>query len=237
TSDDPLQPGLTDLKDTLAEAAQVRNLKQAGHPEKRRKRELDPAMDYLINAEKHAGLMCRRKVFDVCFENDAADGWREQTTATVYGWHHLNDMGPSIMMWNATVERIIDCAHHRKITSVPELKRETGWSDADQFGSEIIALVQRHAAPLPTPFVSTPLRLTASGTVNTALPLLLDTAPASPCPPPNTSAPKRKNRCGACGQEGHNARNRTCSKHPSHTATAAGKENVHILFAFLSILS
>ncbi|KIK79807.1 hypothetical protein PAXRUDRAFT_16125 [Paxillus rubicundulus Ve08.2h10] len=135
---------------------------------------------------------------------DALDGWREQTTATIYGWHHLNDMGPSIMMCNATIECIIDCAHHCMITSVPELKRETGWFDADQFGGEIIALIQSHTAPLPTSFVSTPLRLTASGTVNTALPSLFNTAPASPCPLPNTSAPKRKNRCGACGEEGHN---------------------------------
>jgi hypothetical protein len=74
TSDSPLQTGLADLKDTLAEAARTRKLKQVGRPEKRRKRELDPAMDYLINAEKRAGLMCRRKVFDVCFENDAAGG-------------------------------------------------------------------------------------------------------------------------------------------------------------------
>jgi hypothetical protein len=108
---------------------------------------------------------------------DALDGWREQTTAAVYGWHNLNDMGPSIMMCNATVERIVDCAHHRMITSVLELKRETGWSDADQFGGEIITLIQRHAAPLTTPFVSTPLRPTASGNLNATLPSLLNTVP------------------------------------------------------------
>ena len=41
---------------------------------KHRKRELDPGIEYLINANSRAGLMCRRKVFDVCFDNVAAGG-------------------------------------------------------------------------------------------------------------------------------------------------------------------
>ncbi|KIJ62203.1 hypothetical protein HYDPIDRAFT_53733, partial [Hydnomerulius pinastri MD-312] len=263
--------GVVELKDALAEGARAR--KQAGHAEKRRKRELDPAMDYLINAENRAGLMCRRKVFGVCFENDAADAdhlecneeqpmgcdrcrvsvppvccdlhdpaqftsftsdvpkppsipprshipkyermqhdhtlqdaldeWREQKTATVYGWHHLNDIGPSIIMCTTTLERIVDCAHHRKINSINELKRETGWPDADQFGNEVIAIIHRHAAPPTLPFVSTPLRPTTSSTLNST--------PAAA----SSSAPKRKNKCGACRLEGHNARSRICLKHPS----------------------
>ncbi|KIK76826.1 hypothetical protein PAXRUDRAFT_17914 [Paxillus rubicundulus Ve08.2h10] len=268
---------LADLKDTLVEAARARNLKQMGHPEKQCKRELDPVMDYLINTEKRAGLMCRRKVFDVCFENDTADTdhlecnkqlpmgcdcccissppiccdihnpaefteftsdfskppappacsrlpkydrmqhdyalldaidqWQEQTIASVYGWHHLNDMGPSILMCNAIIEHIVDCAHHCKIASVQELKRETGWSDADQFGGEVITLVQRHTAPLATPFVSTPLRPITSSTINATqalqVPSLLHTTQAGPS---NVGAPvpKRKIKCGACGEEGHN---------------------------------
>jgi len=62
--------GLAGLRNAMAEAACTR--KEFNRPQKRRKRELEPAMDYLINAENRVGIGCRRKVFDVCFENDAA---------------------------------------------------------------------------------------------------------------------------------------------------------------------
>ena len=53
----------------------LKNRDQGGGKDKRRtKQELDPGVDYLINANRHAGLMCRRKVFDVCFDNAAAGG-------------------------------------------------------------------------------------------------------------------------------------------------------------------
>jgi len=62
--------GLAGLRNAMAEA--VHGTREFNRPQKRRKRELEPAMDYLINAENHAGIECRRKVFDVCFENHAA---------------------------------------------------------------------------------------------------------------------------------------------------------------------
>ncbi|KIK11093.1 hypothetical protein PISMIDRAFT_123296, partial [Pisolithus microcarpus 441] len=42
------------------------------HAGKRRKKDLDPGVDYLINASEHSGVKCRRKVFDMCFDNAAA---------------------------------------------------------------------------------------------------------------------------------------------------------------------
>ncbi|KAF8838499.1 hypothetical protein BDN67DRAFT_1013029 [Paxillus ammoniavirescens] len=41
---------------------------------KQRKKELEPSMDFLTNAEKRPGVMCLRKVFDVCFDNTSAGG-------------------------------------------------------------------------------------------------------------------------------------------------------------------
>ncbi|KAI6123009.1 hypothetical protein EDD17DRAFT_1780857 [Pisolithus thermaeus] len=149
-SDSELDLDQEKLQDALDETARVR--RSTGHTEKH-------SMDYLINAENRAGLECRWKVFDVCFENSAAalEEWREQTTAAVYGWHHLYDIGPSIMMCSAMLECIVDCAHHHKLSSIQDLKRETGWPDADQYRGEILSLIQRHVAPLASPFVSTPL--------------------------------------------------------------------------------
>ncbi|KIK32303.1 hypothetical protein CY34DRAFT_27239 [Suillus luteus UH-Slu-Lm8-n1] len=49
-------------------------MKNIGRPEKWKRRELDPGMDYLINADRRMGFRCRRKVSDVCFDNDLAVG-------------------------------------------------------------------------------------------------------------------------------------------------------------------
>ena len=169
-----------------------------------RKQEIDPALDFLINAETREGMECRRKIFDICFNNAAAgeklsyldesssanvltsvsdrdcnadseqgcvqchvmepaissccdihdptaflpydshvqrppcipkpsrlpkytkdehdyelalalDDWRVEKTKEVYGWACLNNYGASLIMPNNTLDRIVDCAHHRKI--------------------------------------------------------------------------------------------------------------------------
>jgi len=296
-----------------------------------RKREIDPGVDFLINAESR-GLGCRRKVFDLCFDNSGAGGkfsvhitrlltlhvacswhlqcntdepegcprcrlmppsiccdihhpsefsiydtlevsklpaapqrsritkytkdkhnfqlvnalsdWRETKTANVYGWPSLNDLGPSLVMPNAILDRIVDCAHHHKILNMQDLRREMGWSDAERFGDEVLAVIMQYAAPLAPPFILTPLRPIVSSS-NTAS--LSTQRPESPSHPgPLAGQPKRQIRCGACGQGGHNgefttpailsvltmfslARNRICDMHPSRTqAVASGKENVRL---------
>lgn len=63
-------PGATLLSEALAIwAGSLSRTVQSG---KRRKRELDPGLDVLINAETREGIMCRRRVFDIRFDNAAA---------------------------------------------------------------------------------------------------------------------------------------------------------------------
>jgi superfamily II DNA/RNA helicase len=65
--------GLQELKDAMVNTYQ--ELNKAGvnsQAAKRKKKELDLGIDYLINANQWMGLMCRRKVFNVCFDNEAA---------------------------------------------------------------------------------------------------------------------------------------------------------------------
>ncbi|KAG1842096.1 hypothetical protein C8R48DRAFT_619786 [Suillus tomentosus] len=239
--------GLDDLR--YKAAGEVQTQKQS-----KAKRNLDFGMDYLINAEKRAGLNCRRKVFNVCFDNNdivesdhlccdssqslgckrccvsqpsiccdihnpdhfdfldtnvskppplpqrsrlpkfqmtgsdftlrtTLNNWREQKAISVYGWAHLNDFGATIIMPNAILDRIIDSAHHRKIQTVQDLKRETGWTDAEKFGDDVVVIVRAHA---PTPFATNPLR------------------PLTAVPHPIGGSSTRKNKCSACRQEGHN---------------------------------
>ena len=136
---------------------------------------------------------------------DALDDWREVKTITVYGWARLNSFGPSLIMPNATVDRIVDAAHHHKIRTIQELKKETGWTDADQFGTEVISIIEKHAAPPSLPFASTPLRPSTTA---------LNTAQPSPSrlqvPAPSSGASKRRNKCSACGEEGHNGKSSSC---------------------------
>ncbi|KAI5983341.1 P-loop containing nucleoside triphosphate hydrolase protein [Pisolithus albus] len=190
---------------------------QSAYVGKWRRQDLDVGIDLLINAEKRPGVMCRRKIFDVCFENaaavsdhhecnrDNAEGcprchvmepvvccdihnppefasydtpnpkvprvtqrsrlpkytkdkndldlenalldWREEKTAAVYGWACLFDNGP-VVMTNSTLDRIIDCAHHHKILTPQDLKRETTWADSDLYAGEVLSLIERHAALL-----------------------------------------------------------------------------------------
>ncbi|KAG1867739.1 hypothetical protein F4604DRAFT_1584971 [Suillus subluteus] len=121
---------------------------------------------------------------------DALDDWREETTIKLYGHAHLHDLGPGLIMPNSILDRIVECAHFSKIRSTADLVKETCWSGANKHGNEIIALIHQ-VCPLPTPLTSAPLQpRTISSNANA-----------------NTSVPrnaKRKMRCSACGEEGHN---------------------------------
>ncbi|KAG2065821.1 hypothetical protein BDR04DRAFT_972575, partial [Suillus decipiens] len=271
--------GLQVLKDLVKDAGEMQ--KSNG---KRQKPSLNPLMDHLINAEKCAGLMCHRKVFDVSFNNDAAnsdhldcnterpsgcdrcclakpticydihnpnhftqytshiekiatmlpcshiakynktkndfalqdalDEWREQKTVEVYGWHHLNDLGHTIVMPNAMLDCIVNCAHHHKIQHVVDLKKKTTWTDVGNFGEEVIALIKKYI-PLPHSalFTATPLR-------HISTPI---TTPQPPTPVP-AAVERQRNRCSACGLEEHNACNHVCDRHPS--CSRPNKENI-----------
>ncbi|KAG2100864.1 hypothetical protein BD769DRAFT_1312260, partial [Suillus cothurnatus] len=141
---------------------------------------------------------------------DALDDWREEATIKLYGHAHLHDLGPGLIMPNSILDRIVECAHFLKIKSTADLVKETRWSGANKHGDEIIALIHQ-IRPLPTPLTSAPLQpRTTSSNAN-----------ASASVPRNA---KRKMRCSACGEEGHNAHNRYCREHPANRSSAT-KEN------------
>jgi hypothetical protein len=79
---------------------------------------------------------------------DALEEWRELMTRRVYGDSTLNDYGPGVTMPDSVLDRIIDCAHQHKISTIDDLRKETKWSAADRFGSDVIAIVQR-IIPVP----------------------------------------------------------------------------------------
>ncbi|KIM51721.1 hypothetical protein SCLCIDRAFT_12054 [Scleroderma citrinum Foug A] len=141
---------------------------------KRRKRDLDPMIDYLINAERynysdhlecdphtdvpHTSRAAQRfhppKYMQMEQDRalgDALHDWQEDKTSALFGWAALNDFGPCLVMPNSILNCIINCAHYNKIKTLQDLKKETGWTKANKLGSEVITLIQCHALPRSSP--------------------------------------------------------------------------------------
>ncbi|KAG1802198.1 uncharacterized protein HD556DRAFT_1192960, partial [Suillus plorans] len=109
----------------------------------KKSRELDPAMDCLINAHLRDTIQCRCRVFCVHFDEISA----------MYGDSNLCDYGLSLVMLDSVLDCIVDCAQHKKFVTIQDLHKETWWSGSDEFGGDIIAIV--HCLfPVPT---STPV--------------------------------------------------------------------------------
>jgi hypothetical protein len=131
----------------------------------------------------------------------ALDDWRSSKTEEFYGWSSLIDFGPTLVMPGDILERIVHCAHHFKITTLAELKKETQWDEADAWGHEVIKIIsQIFPPPVPTPLMTIlPIHPLSQSLLNGAR---------------QTNPPAQKERaqshCGACHKPGHN---RTCNMH------------------------
>jgi hypothetical protein len=141
---------------------------------------------------------------------DALEDWRENRTARRYGKAHFRDLGPLLAMPNEVLDRIIICAHHRKISSIADLRTETRWDDIDHdgWGLEVVALIQTWCPPHPPLMTTTPMRqpsamrpLSSNSNIGTNSELPLFTTPAS----------RAKPKCSACGLVGHNGEFLDCN--------------------------
>ncbi|EGN92477.1 hypothetical protein SERLA73DRAFT_79517 [Serpula lacrymans var. lacrymans S7.3] len=130
----------------------------------------------------------------------AFKSWREDKTKEVYGEAHLVNIGPSLFMSNNTLTRIVDCTHHFQVQGVKDLNKETRWQGCLEYGQEVVLVVLLVEPPPQTrpPLVSTPLPSRLPDTVATHTTIATPTVP-------------RKNKCRACGVEGHNIRNQVCA--------------------------
>jgi hypothetical protein len=110
---------------------------------------------------------------------NALEDWREEATKTRYGEASLINFGPSLIMSTTILDRIINCVHHSKISTLQDLARETRWDEVNRYGAELLALIQAiHPATVP--------------------PQMNDSDIQS-----STSSTPKKMRCGSCGQLGH----------------------------------
>ncbi|KAG1779314.1 hypothetical protein EV702DRAFT_1195288 [Suillus placidus] len=262
----------------------------------KKEKELDQAMDLLINAN-YRGVGCRRKIFNIQFDNGSADSshlicdtsdaegcshcgpiipkvccdihhplafssfdpiivpqpprlpirsrlakytmgpqefklcealedWRDQKTVEIYGHPHLINLGPTVVMGDSVLDRIVDCAHFQKIKITDNLHKETHWSVNDNLAREVIAIIHRiipislyTTAPLKQcPLEALPLTVNAP---NSGLAQHSAHIPSNGPP----AGVKKVQKCSTCGQAGHNKRGRICPMHPSWISSAAEKEN------------
>ncbi|KAF8219277.1 hypothetical protein L208DRAFT_1341853, partial [Tricholoma matsutake] len=136
---------------------------------------------------------------------EALDNWWEKATAARYGWAHLHDLGPTLIMPNEVLNRIIDCAHYHKINSTSELKNETRWDEIEQCGDEVLEIIQclRPQVSAASPLTTTPLR-TLPTPIRPSTPALNLASPNLPTS--TTTANHSKSRCSTCGLVGHNGK-------------------------------
>lgn len=78
--------------------------------------------------------------FDVLW---ALHDFRRAKTLEGFGRAVLQDLGPSVIMHDDTVQRIVDAAHNGKISNVDQLIRETRWALAHTLGEEVLSILQR----------------------------------------------------------------------------------------------
>ncbi|KAG2148115.1 P-loop containing nucleoside triphosphate hydrolase protein [Suillus clintonianus] len=270
----------SELRDMLTSTAEGKTRWNA----RKKRKELDPPMDCLINAHLRDTIQCRRRVFCVHFDETSAapdhfacdpslpqgclrcapvppetccdihhpnaflffdaivptlpkapqrsrlpkhttmgpagfdlcgslEDWREAVTRRVYGDSNLCDYGPSLVMPDSVLDRIVDCAQHTKIVTIQDLRKETRWSGSDEFGGDIITIIHRlfpvpASAPVltlaPLQHQSSSVSVNNSANNNSAN----NSANNNATPPSNPlqSTARKASRCSACNIEGHNSR-------------------------------
>jgi hypothetical protein len=107
--------------------------------------------------------------------------WRQQQMVAKFGALLARKYGAKYLLSEDLVQRIVDCAHASKITSVESIEKETHWNGAKEHGILLLAVIKAHVPACPQPPAGNSL---ASGVAST------------------NRAPK-KHRCGRCNGEGH----------------------------------
>jgi hypothetical protein len=78
---------------------------------------------------------------------NALNEFREKETIKKFGLSCLKNSGPGLIMPDAVLKRIVDCAHMRKIGNKDDLQIETRWSRVESFADNILALIKTHCDP------------------------------------------------------------------------------------------
>jgi hypothetical protein len=135
---------------------------------------------------------------DRCLKKLLLD-WRVDEAKRVMGAAAVKEYGPWPFMPNEVLNRLVDCSHYNKITSLTALRVETQWLEkwVTRCGDRLMAILEPFNRPPPAP--NTNSTLASHKKLHTVT-------------------------CSACGNVGHKKNNAHC---PARVAThAANSENV-----------
>jgi hypothetical protein len=152
-----------------------------------------------VNLERKKAAAPRSRIEDYTSSSaelslqQALHTFRRNVTIERFGYATLSDMGPGVIMSDAILKCIIDCAHKYKIDCLLSLARETWWLNTQSDGLEVISLINIHCPKrTPTPFlVSMPLH-----SMQAATPFMLQN-------PSSSTLTKSTCKCGKCGSASH----------------------------------
>ena len=129
--------------------------------------------------------------------------WRRDMTVKKYTRGHLRNLGAGLVMGTTTRDRIVECARYGKIRTIANLDRETKWTGANEFGNDILRIIEEHYPINPPPVISieqtTPLSEASSNSgYSHELPFTQNVGRSDSALPA-----KRQVKCSVCHLEGH----------------------------------
>ena len=141
--------------------------------------------------------------------------WRDGRAKELFNPQLFSDLGGKLFMPAPIIQRIIDCAHGGKLTSIADIRKEVAWQQdwIDIFGDAILDMV--HISFPPPPSVSVPPSVPAQSSVpqTDGPPPAAGAAPTSE-PEPISGAQMKKRRpptCSRCGETGHTSKSILCA--------------------------
>ena len=110
-----------------------------------------PHSSNLSKRPLHALSLCASQFRDALYD------WRTKTATAQFGC--LDFWPANLLLHEEILEEIVALVDANKIVTVEDLRKETGWILCDQYGDQIVSLIQRFFPPTPVLnlFVSTPL--------------------------------------------------------------------------------
>ena len=147
-----------------------------------------------------------QKEQDLCI---VLEEWRLAKATEEYGKACVMDYGPGFILPTSVLDRIVDSAHHLKLRTIDDLRKETRWSSMALYGTEVLVIVNK--------FIAQPQNPPTAALTTTRAPLTIyATSRPRPLQPPNdhntslqVSVPESSSairKCSACGLPGHTSK-------------------------------
>jgi hypothetical protein len=83
--------------------------------------------------------------------------WRQEKAILKFGQCFYEDHGACVFMDDDVIERIVVCAHHKRIIKADDIRRETLWPNQVKWIIELfpslLELIHKYSPPPPPPLV------------------------------------------------------------------------------------